>query len=43
MIVLSSLTKPKLLIADEPTTGLDVTLKKIVVEKFKGLKKNIYR
>tara|TARA_Y100001960_G_C14710863_1_gene846937 strand:- start:339 stop:1685 length:1347 start_codon:yes stop_codon:yes gene_type:complete len=41
MIVLSSLTKPKLLIADEPTTGLDVTLKKIVVEKFKGLKKSI--
>ncbi len=41
MIVLSSLTKPKLLIADEPTTGLDVTLKKIVVEKFKGLKKQI--
>ena len=41
MIVLSSLTKPKLLIADEPTTGLDVTLKKIVVEKFKDLKKTI--
>ena len=41
MIVLSSLTKPKLLIAVEPTTGLDVTLKKIVVEKFKGLKKQI--
>ena len=41
MIFLSSLTKPKLLIADEPTTGLDVTLKKIVVEKFKGLKKQI--
>ena len=41
MIVLSSLTKPKLLIADEPTTGLDVTLKKIVVEKFKDLKKSI--
>ena len=41
MIVLSSLTKPKLLIADEPTTGLDVTLKKIVVEKFKGLKDSI--
>ena len=43
MIVLSSLTKPKLLIADEPTTGLDVTLKKIVVEKFKDLKKTISR
>ena len=41
MIVLSSLTKPKLLIADEPTTGLDVTLKKIVVEKFKALKNHI--
>ncbi|MAQ69582.1 MAG: hypothetical protein CMD23_00620 [Flavobacteriales bacterium] len=41
MIVLSSLTKPKLLIADEPTTGLDVTLKKIVVEKFKDLKNKI--
>jgi|ETNmetMinimDraft_13_1059891.scaffolds.fasta_scaffold11563_2 ABC-type dipeptide/oligopeptide/nickel transport system ATPase component len=41
MILLSSITKPKLLIADEPTTGLDVTLKKIVVEKFKGLRKKV--
>ena len=41
MIIMSSLTKPKLLIADEPTTGLDVTLKKIVVEKFRDLKKQI--
>jgi len=41
MILLSSITKPKLLIADEPTTGLDVTLKKIVVEKFKGLREKI--
>jgi ABC-type dipeptide/oligopeptide/nickel transport system ATPase component len=39
MILLSSLTKPRLLIADEPTTGLDVTLKKIVVEKFQSLRK----
>lgn len=38
MIILSSITKPRLLIADEPTTGLDVTLKKIVVEKFKDLR-----
>ncbi|SVD82335.1 uncharacterized protein METZ01_LOCUS435189, partial [marine metagenome] len=39
MILLSSITKPRLLIADEPTTGLDVTLKKIVVEKFQSLRK----
>ena len=39
MILLSSITKPTLLIADEPTTGLDVTLKKIIVEKFHDLRK----
>lgn len=35
MIIIAQQTQPNLLIADEPTTGLDVTLKKRVVEHFK--------
>ena len=35
MIVLSRMSNPHLLIADEPTTGLDVTLKKRVVDFFR--------
>ena len=41
MIILASLTQPKLLIADEPTTGLDTTMKKLVVSKFKGLRDSL--
>lgn len=36
MIVLSRMSVPNLLIADEPTTGLDVTLKMKVVEFFRN-------
>ena len=39
MIVLSRMSNPELLIADEPTTGLDVTLKKRVVDFFRERKK----
>lgn len=38
MIILAALTNPSLLIADEPTTGLDVTIKKIIVDKFKKMR-----
>jgi len=38
MILLAALANPLLLIADEPTTGLDVTLKKIIVEKFRKMR-----
>lgn len=41
MIILSRLTEANLLIADEPTTGLDVTLKRIVVDFFKQYKKSM--
>ena len=41
MIVLSRMSDPELLIADEPTTGLDVTLKKRVVDFFRERKKSM--
>lgn len=41
MILLASLTRPDILIADEPTTGLDVTLKKVIINNFINLKKTI--
>ena len=41
MIVLSRMSIPNLLIADEPTTGLDVTLKMKVVEFFRNRAKSM--
>ena len=41
MIVLSRMSIPNLLIADEPTTGLDVTLKMKVVEFFRKRAKSM--
>ncbi len=41
MIILARLTEPNLLIADEPTTGLDVTLKREVVKFLKKRKKSM--
>ena len=38
MIAMSILRKPKLLIADEPTTALDVTLQKQILDKLNSLK-----
>ena len=40
MILLSKITKPKLLIADEPTTGLDVTRKREIVTQILSQKSN---
>ncbi len=40
MILLSKITKPKLLIADEPTTGLDVTRKREIVTQILNQKSN---
>ena len=39
MIAMALLCKPKLLIADEPTTALDVTVQKEIVELIKSLQK----
>jgi oligopeptide/dipeptide ABC transporter ATP-binding protein len=39
MIAMALLCKPELLIADEPTTALDVTIQAQVIELMKGLKK----
>jgi ABC-type dipeptide/oligopeptide/nickel transport system ATPase component len=40
MILLSKITNPKLLIADEPTTGLDVTRKREIVTQVLNQKSN---
>jgi len=40
MILLSNIAKPSLIIADEPTTGLDVTLKREIVERVLKHKKS---
>ncbi len=40
MIALALILKPRLLIADEPTTALDTTLQSQIVKLFKKLKKN---
>ena len=39
MIAMALLCHPKLLIADEPTTALDVTVQKEIIELLKGLQK----
>ncbi|MDA9588625.1 ABC transporter ATP-binding protein [Flavobacteriaceae bacterium] len=39
MIAMALLCKPKLLIADEPTTALDVTVQKEIIELLKSLQK----
>ena len=39
MIAMALLCHPKLLIADEPTTSLDVTVQKDIIELLKGLQK----
>lgn len=39
MIAMALLCEPKLLIADEPTTALDVTVQKEIIELLKGLQK----
>ncbi|GGX29961.1 ABC transporter ATP-binding protein [Aquimarina muelleri] len=39
MIAMAIACKPKLLIADEPTTALDVTVQKEIIELLKGLQK----
>jgi oligopeptide transport system ATP-binding protein len=41
MIAMSLLTKPKLLIADEPTTALDVTVQAQILELLKELKREM--
>lgn len=40
MIAMALITKPKLLIADEPTTALDVTIQAQILELIKKLQKN---
>ena len=39
MIAMALLCKPKLLIADEPTTALDVTVQKEIIQLLKNLQK----
>ena len=41
MIAMALLCNPKLLIADEPTTALDVTVQKEIIELLKSLQKNM--
>jgi peptide/nickel transport system ATP-binding protein len=41
MIAMALLCRPKLLIADEPTTALDVTVQKEIIELLKFLQKNM--
>lgn len=40
MIAMAMITNPKLLIADEPTTALDVTIQAQIIELMKEVKKN---
>ena len=40
MIAMALVCAPKLLIADEPTTALDVTIQAQILELMKDLKKN---
>ena len=39
MIAMAIACKPKILIADEPTTALDVTVQKEIIELLKSLQK----
>jgi oligopeptide/dipeptide ABC transporter ATP-binding protein len=41
MIAMSLMCKPKLIIADEPTTALDVTIQAQILELMKGLSKKL--
>ena len=41
MIAMALLCRPKLLIADEPTTALDVTIQAQILELIKGLKEDV--
>lgn len=41
MIAIALVTKPKLIIADEPTTALDVTIQAQILELLKGIKKEL--
>ncbi len=40
MIAMALITEPELLIADEPTTALDVTIQAQIIDLIKGLQKN---
>jgi len=41
MLAMAMILNPKVLIADEPTTGLDVTLQAEILQHISGLKKNL--
>ena len=41
MIAMSILRKPNIIIADEPTTALDVTLQKQILDTLKGLQNDL--
>ena len=41
LIAMSILANPKLLIADEPTTALDVTIQAQILDLINSLKKNL--
>ena len=40
MIAMALICEPKVLIADEPTTALDVTIQAQILELFKEIQKN---